>query len=117
MSIHTAEDAKRFARLVYWDVAAVVVGLFVQWLAWGFLQTTPLGFIASAVSWLWLAIFFSVPVLAIVWLVRFGSIVSTASELRTTRIVMIALPVIWVVLIAGFIILIAIIARGLLNFL
>jgi hypothetical protein len=117
MNTDHVENAKRFARLVYWAVAAVVIGLFVQWLAWGFLQTTPFGFIASAVSWLWLAIFFSVPVLAIVWLVRFGSLVSTASELRSTRIMMVAMVFIWIGLVVGFVILFVYAARGLFNFL
>ena len=117
MSTDRIDKARRFARFVYWDTGAVVAGLFVQWLAWGFLQTTPFGFIASAISWLWLAIFFSLPVLAVVWLVRFGSLVSTASELRTTRILMIALPLIWILLVVGFIILFVYAVRGLFNFL
>ena len=117
MNMERVEKASRFARLVYWTVGAVVAGVVVQWLAWGFLQTTPFGFIASAVSWLWLATFFSVPVLAIIWFARFGSVVSTRNELRMTRNVMAALPVIWILLVAGFIVLFVYAVRGLFNFL
>jgi hypothetical protein len=117
MNTDRIEIAKRFARLVYWAVAAVVIGLFVQWLAWGFLQDLPIAPLASAISLFWLAIFFGVPVLAITWLVRFGSLVSTASELRMTRVVMVATLFIWIVLVVGFSILFVIAVRGLFNFL
>ena len=117
MNDDQVETARRFARLVYWDVAAVVLGLFVQWLAFGFLQDLPVASLLSVISVLWLAIFFSVPVLAIVWLIRFGSLVSTAGGLRMTRDVMIAFPLIWIILVVGFVMLIAYAVSGLINFL
>jgi hypothetical protein len=116
MSVDQVEKAKQFARVVHWNIVAVIVGIFVQWLAWGVLQETPFGFVASAVSWLWLAIFFSVPVLTIMWLVRFGSLASEASELRKTRIIMAMLPIVWVLLVVGFIVLFIYAVRGLFNF-
>ena len=117
MSDDRVEKANRFARLVYIAVGSTLAGLFALWLAFGLLQETAFAFVANAILWLWLAIFFSVPVLAIAWLVRFGSLVSTAGELRMTRIVMAALPLISVILVAGFIALLVIMVRGLINFL
>ena len=111
------EIAKRFARLVYWNVGAVVAGIFVQWLAFRFLQESPFAFLLNAISLLWLAVFFSVPVLAIVWLFRFNSLVSTASELRTTRIVMVTIVFIWIALVVGFVMLFVYAVRGLFNLL
>jgi tetrahydromethanopterin S-methyltransferase subunit E len=117
MRTDRVEKARRFARIVYWDVAATMAGIFVLWLAFGFLQGTSFVTIADIVLWLWLAIFFSVPILAIVWLVRFATLASEAGELRTTRIVMIALPLICVMLVAGFIFLLVQLVKGLIGFL
>jgi hypothetical protein len=113
----SVQKARRFARFVYWIAGATVAGLLVLWLAYGFLQGTNLAVVADALGIVWLVVFGSLPVLAFIWIARFASLASTAPELRTPRLVMVGLIVVWAMLVAGFVALIYYLVKGLLNFL
>ena len=117
MSNERAQKAFRFARFIYWIVGTSVVGLFVLWLAYGFLQETVFEHVADVLGMIWLVLFGSLPVLALIWIVRFASLATTVRELRFARTLMFVLIVAWAILVAGFIAFMVFLIRGLLNFL
>lgn len=110
------QRAVRAARLVKIALGSTVALLFLVWLSFGFLQETAFEMLANIFGLAWFAAFVSIPILSFAWLARFGALRSTVPELRLTTWLMVTLLLVWVLIIVGFFLLLAMIARGLLNF-
>jgi hypothetical protein len=117
MSDVRVETAKKSARVIYALIGANVVVLLVLWPLFGLVHSSPREGIADAIGLFWLLLFISIPILSVVWLVRFGSLTATTNALRTTWWIILSVVVIWILIVAAVIALYAYIARSLIGFL
>ena len=115
--IDRTDQALRFARVVKMFPVAFVALSVLQYLVIAASSFWPIVGSLESIIWIaWFVSFLSILPVALIWLGIFGRLASSEKRLRNTKVFLIFTIILWLLLVVGSLVLLAVIARGLLNF-